>query len=174
MAMSTPAVRAIRPEDEDAAAEVARLATADLRRVYWPTPIAVQHRATLAAQLHRLVAVVDRRIVGVVQYYVAGDRLAFLGLGVHPEYRRRGVAKALVRQLEQIGRECGCTTLTLNTVRQTGNVEVFHRLGFFVESEAPTGLFEGVGNMSLSEVAMRKGLAGLDSTPDSTDGALER
>jgi ribosomal protein S18 acetylase RimI-like enzyme len=128
--MATFSVRPCRPEDESEAREVDVLATADLRRAYRPTQAALARRASLRAALTRLVALADTRVVGVVDYWKDGDRLAFLGLGVHPDFRRRGVARALVRDLERIGSDSGCQALGLHTVRQTGNVRIFERLGF--------------------------------------------
>ena len=87
---------------------------------------------------------------------VCEDHLSFLGLGVHTRFRRRGVAGALIGQLETIGRNCGCTAVILHTVRETGNVDVFQRLGFLVESEELTTLFESDRFSALSEVVMRK------------------
>jgi hypothetical protein len=68
------------------------------------------------------------------------------------------VAAALIHQLESIGRSCGCPTVMLHTVRETGNVEIFERLGFLVESEEPTNLFQSETCSALSEVVMRKDL----------------
>ena len=156
--MSTLAIREARPDDELQAEEVDRLATATLRTLYRPTDVALQHRAAIVSSVRRLVAVSEKRIVGVVQYHIAADHLSFLGLGVHPSFRRRGVATALIQQLESIGRSCGCTSVLLHTVRETGNVEIFERLGFLVESEEPTTLFQSEKFSALSEVVMRKDL----------------
>ena len=123
------------------------------------TLAALASRASLGAALTRLVALADERVVGVVEYWKDGDRLAFLGLSVHPDFRRRGVARALVRNLERIGSDSGCLTLGLHTVRQTGNVGIFERLGFRVESEARTSLFESDAFSELAEVAMTKRIA---------------
>jgi ribosomal protein S18 acetylase RimI-like enzyme len=84
--------------------------------------------------------------------------LSFLSLGVHPAFRLCGIASALVEQLERIAVESGCRSVSLHTVRETGNVAIFERLGFRVESEAPTLLFESESHRTLSEVAMRKDL----------------
>ena len=151
-------VREVRPEDETQVAELDSLATLDLRNVYRPTVTATVCRAALVARTRRLVAVIEGRVVGVLQYYLVEGRLALFGLGVHPQFRRRRVAAALIRELEAIGREVGCAALTLHTVRETGNVEIFQRLGFLVESDAPTDLFQSDGRELLSEVVMRKEL----------------
>lgn len=154
-------MREARAEDEREAAEVDQLATTALRKVYWPTDVALKRRAAIGPELRRLVAVTEGRVVGVVQYYGDGERLALLGLGVHPGFQRRGIAGALLKELENIGRQRGCTGLVLRTVRETGNVEIFERLGFVVESEGPTDLFQGAESAILSEVVMRKDLAKL-------------
>jgi ribosomal protein S18 acetylase RimI-like enzyme len=153
-----PMVREATPGDELDAGDVERLATADLRRVYRPTAAAFQARTALDGALRRLVAVLDGRVVGTVRYRVEGERLSLLALGVHPSFRLRGVARALVRQLEAIAAEAQCTAITLYTILQTGNVAVFERLGFEIESEAPTPLFEGEHHQTLTEVSMRKRL----------------
>jgi GNAT superfamily N-acetyltransferase len=157
--MSSPTVREPAPDDELEVAEVDRLATATLRAVYRPTAAALEHRATTDANGLRLVAVLAARIVGVVQYRLAGDHLFLSRLGVHPAFRRRGVAAALIRQLEIIGRTGGCIAMVLHTVRETGNVRIFERLGFRVLSEQPTDLFQSDTLPVLSEVVMRKELA---------------
>ena len=151
-------VREATAADEREIADVERLAIADLRKVYRPTAAARQTRTAMDATLHRLVAVLDGHVVGTVQYHVDDRRLSFLGLGVHPAYRRRGVARALVRHLETIAARSGCETVTARTVRETGNVSIFEKLGFEVESEEPTPLFESEPHRTLTEVTMRKRL----------------
>ncbi|MHC4218771.1 MAG: GNAT family N-acetyltransferase [Planctomycetota bacterium] len=149
-------VRSPQPRDEAGIDEVERLATVDLRKVYRPSAAAVEHRASLAQQLQRLVATVNDRVVGTVQFYFAEDRLALLGLGVHPEFRRLGVARALVRELERVAESSGAEALTLYTIRQTGATQIFECLGFGVESEEPASLFESTSSGPLTEVFMRK------------------
>lgn len=155
--MSAPTVRNARPEDEPELAEVDRLATAALRNVYRPTDAALKRRAVVVPD-GRLVAILEERVVGTVEYYIREGKLFFLRLGVHPQFQRRGVARALIRQLETNGREHGCAAVILHTVRETGNVEVFQRLGFRVDSEGPTDLFRGEASSPLFEVVMRKDL----------------
>ena len=48
--------------------------------------------------------------------------------------------------------------MALHTVRETGNVAIFERLGFVVESEEPAALFESDKFPELSEVVMVKEL----------------
>jgi GNAT superfamily N-acetyltransferase len=152
------AIRSPQAGDEAEVADIERQALEDLRKVYRPTRDTEEQRASTAHRFQHLVATVDDRLVGIVHYYFTGDNLAFLGLGVHRECRRRGVARALVQELERIGETTGATALTLYTIRETGNVTVFESLGFSVESEQPTCLFESTSVGDLTEVHMRKRL----------------
>jgi ribosomal protein S18 acetylase RimI-like enzyme len=163
--MNTPTVREVRPEDEHEVAEVDRLATDSLRKVYRPTDLALRRRTAIVPNSRRLVAVLEGRVVGIVQFHISEDHLFFFGLGVHPSFRRRGAAGALIGQLETIGRNRGCTAVILHTVRETGNVDVFQRLGFRVESEEPTTLFESDRFSALSEVVMRKDITRENQRP---------
>jgi GNAT superfamily N-acetyltransferase len=141
--------------DELQAAEVDRLATNDLRQVYWPTEAAFRRRAALDATLRKLVAVIENQdVVGVVQYRIEAHCLWLVGLGVHPTARRRGVASALLEYAQRIATDRGCTSMALHTVRETGNVAIFERLGFVVEAEGPVTFFASDRFSELSEVLM--------------------
>ena len=62
----------------------------------------------------------------------AAGRVAYLeGLYVEPEYRRRGVAAALVRAVEPWAREQGCSELASDTTIDNDVSAAVHRaLGF--------------------------------------------
>jgi GNAT superfamily N-acetyltransferase len=154
--MQTITVRTANLEDETEIAEVNRLVTADLRKVYRPTPRANALRSSIDSELVRLVAIVDGRLVGTVQYRLLPSCLSLLGLGVHPDFRRRWVATALIQTLEQIARETSRKIIRLHTVQESGNVTIFERLGFAIESQDPTNLFESDLHSTLHEVAMSK------------------
>ena len=152
-------VRESTPDDESEAAVVDHLSTADLRKIYRPTAAAHERRSSISANLQRVVALLNGHVVGTVQYRIDGDRLCLLGLGVHPEFRRRGVATALVQRLREVAAEFGCHAVVLHTVLETGNVTIFERMGFVIESRQLTDLFESDASSTLSEVAMRKDLS---------------
>lgn len=151
-------VRFAQPADDAECEEVDRLALADLRAVYRPTAAAERQKAALTGGQRHLVAIVDGRIVGVVRCYTRGDSLAVFGLGVHPAYRRLGIARALLERLERLAIETGTPALTLYTIRQAENAPIFQSLGFSVVSEEPATLFEAVNGGELTEVFMRKTL----------------
>ncbi len=127
-------VRHATPEDIEAAQEVAALATETLRETYRLVASPPSDGSPRPA-LTRLVAEIKGRIVGTVQYGVKGSRLHFIGLMVHPDHRRRGVARAILESLAGTARDLGLTHLSLYTIRETGNVPIFERMGFTVIHE---------------------------------------
>lgn len=152
------AVRPAREEDADAVAEVSSLATATLRRTYRPVLPPIASRPRVRLKLPRLVALFDRRVVGTVQY-TRGKRLfRVMNLGVHPRYRRRGVARALLRHVEDLARRAGAARVALHTVKETGNVAVFRRLGFRTLSEETDTTITSERHARLTDVYMEKPL----------------
>lgn len=107
-------------------------------------------------KLTRLVAVEDGKIIGTVKYRVDRDRLHMIGLAVLPHRRHQGVARCLVDDLYRVASEQHCSVVSLSTIRQTGNVEVFERLGFYVVREQPDSLAESVTGESLTDVYMER------------------
>ena len=149
-------IRQPRPEDAAGIERVKASALATLRKTYRPTQKAISAKETLSADLTQLVAVCDDRVVGKVEYRIEGDRVHFLSLDVHLDSRRQGVARRLLAELDAIGKKSGDTKLSTYTVTQTGNVEIFRRLGFRVVSEEPTDLFESDQHAALTESSLER------------------
>jgi ribosomal protein S18 acetylase RimI-like enzyme len=77
----------------------------------------------------------DRIIIGTVQLDLEmppnqQHRAAVAKLLVHPNARRRGIAKALMTTLEEIARAEGRTLLTLDTVSGSGAEVLYKSLGY--------------------------------------------
>lgn len=142
--------------DSDAAdlERVSQSAIATLRQTYCPTPEAVAHRRSIVPALIQLVAVFHDVVVGSVEYRVEGDRVHFLSLFVHHDHRQQGVGRRLIAELHRIGRRRRLRCLSTYTVCQTGNPEVFRRLGFEIVSEEPATLYESDRFDNLTEVYM--------------------
>jgi GNAT superfamily N-acetyltransferase len=157
LALMTVTVREASADDHAAVEAIDRAATADLRKVYRPTVAAERERAALGA-LMTLVASISGQVVGVVRYRIGDERISAIGLGVDPGFRRRGVARALIRRIEEIGARTGCRVLSVYTVRQTGNVPIFERMGLAVQAEGPSELFESDSYPEVIEVLMTKDL----------------
>lgn len=151
-------VRKATPSDSEGIADVDRSSTATLRETYRPNQAALANRPRASTKRIRLVARLDNRVVGIAQYYWKEDLLHVMDLGVHIDFRRQGVAKALFAYLEDIGRAHGARCLSLHTVKETGNVEIFRKLGFKPISEQRSELFESDQYASLTDVYMEKPL----------------
>ena len=147
-------IRHYRPEDAAGVAQVSASATATMRQTYRPNAKALANKARISRELMRLVAVIEGRVVGTTQYFVDDDRLRLLGLGVLPDFRRHGIARALVEALKEIARHQGTRGLAARTIRETGNVPVFERLGFHVVTEGPDEYSESARFRELSDVEL--------------------
>ncbi len=137
---------------------VSESAIATLRETYRPMAEAIVHRQSFAAALTQLVAVVDGRVRGSVEYRVEADRVHFLSLFVHGDCRRQGVGTRLIAALEGVGRRLGLRCLSAFTVTQTGNPEIFQRMGFEIVSEEPAILYESDRFESLTEVYLERSI----------------
>ena len=147
-------VRPERVEDQAETQNVIAAATATLRQTYRPKQNAIENKARISPGLQRLVAVAGGRVVGTVQYYLEGQSVRVICLSVHTDYRQKGGARSLIRHLEKIGIGEKTTQLKLHTVRETGNVNIFKRLGFTVVAEREDDLFESDRFEKLTDVEM--------------------
>jgi GNAT superfamily N-acetyltransferase len=147
-------VRESQPGDEAAIERVVGSGVATLRRTYRPVPAAIERKA--ARSLARLVAIDEDSVVGTVEYAIDGERLHAIGLHVLESHRRRGVARRLVDALADIATGAGATRLSLYTIRETGNVEVFERLGFAVIAESAADDVIGEAHTRLTDVYMER------------------
>jgi nickel-dependent lactate racemase/N-acetylglutamate synthase-like GNAT family acetyltransferase len=145
-------VREAEAADHVAIHEVSGLAVQALRRIYQPTGSpSDQPRVALAG---RLVAEIDGEIVGTVGYRLGNDLLHIIGLMVHPDHWRQGVARRLIESLLQIAGTNGLRSLSLFTVKETGNVPIFERLGFKVITECEAADLQSVSGAALTEAYM--------------------
>jgi len=97
-------------------------------------------------------------VVGTVQYRLTNQSLRIIDLGVRSDFRRRGAAHALLGFIEEIGKKEGADLLQLATVKETGNVAIFHRLGFEVVSEKEDKFSVSQHLVVLTDVEMEKRL----------------
>jgi len=144
-------VRAASLADLAAAESLARAAFEELRRFYRPKDSAPATSSGL-----RLVAEVDGRLVGTVLYEIESDHVHLRGLAVDSRYRRLGVARSLVEHLSGLATAAELPALSLYTIKQTGNVAVFERLGFrTVHEEAASWATRDNGEQPI-DVTMQK------------------
>ncbi|MFM7320744.1 MAG: GNAT family N-acetyltransferase [Armatimonadota bacterium] len=78
----------------------------------------------------------DARPVGCVRYRLGKGGVHFFRLAVAPSARRRGIARALIGRVEEIGRSRGCVRATCHV--RTGvarNVAMYEGMGYALAGE---------------------------------------
>lgn len=143
-------------EDQAALAEIAALAKAQLSQTYRPTPEAIAQSKSSKESFTPLVAMLQNRLVGAVEYTLRNTRIYFKALSVHPDFQRRGIARAIIQEMETLGQAKGASHIALNTTKETGNVEIYQKIGFQAISEKEAVLFESHLFDKLTDVYMEK------------------
>ncbi len=154
--MSECVVREATESDTDALELVSQSAIATLRQTYRPTSKAIAQKQSTSSAWTQLVALLDKKAVGSVVYRIEAEGIHFSSLFVHQDYRRQGIGKRLVSELEQIGRRLGLQRLSAYAVKEAGTLQIFQRIGFSIISEEPTDLFESERFDQLTEVHIVK------------------
>lgn len=122
------------------------------------------------------VAQSEEEIVGAVMAGYDGVRGWIYSLAVLPEFRRRGIGRALVEHAEKSLAQLGCLKINLQVRSDNGEVIAFYeRLGFLTEDRISLGKPVSCGRDSNSEKISSIGLSGekgpaLSKTNGSIDG----
>jgi len=119
-------------EDIAPAKAIAKAAFSELRSVYSPTQTAIANQPKSTAYI---VVKMGQTVVGTSQYFDEGDRIYLFDVAVDASYRRQGIARRLIDFVSDIARSLGYKIVSARTIRETGNVEIFERLGFRVVKE---------------------------------------
>lgn len=127
-----------------------------LRKTYRPTKAGLRNNRRILKRTHRLMACANDKVVGTVQYYLENDGLRLLGLAVHRDFRRQGIARVLVEYVCRLSKQYKFSALGLSTIKETGNIAVFERLGFQIVAEHSDGLVESVDGQPLTDVEMKR------------------
>lgn len=146
-------IREFRAADDEGVRAVIREAHGFLRKIYQRSK--ADRPAGQEAPFVRLVAMWDG-IVGTVTYERKADSLYFGSLGVLESRRRRGVTRAIVKHLETVASGLGLRKLSCSTVKETGNVAIFEKLGFSVVSSALAARFKSPDGRPVHEVELEK------------------
>jgi GNAT superfamily N-acetyltransferase len=101
-----------------------------VRSVYRPNHEAMRRQKDRKMQGTRLVADLDGRTVGTLQFSEHKDHLHIMDLGVLPDFQRKGIGTRLVQWVCESAPRLGFGKIRADTIEETGNVEFFKRLGF--------------------------------------------
>ena len=78
----------------------------------------------------------DKKLIASIFCALDGDALYIGRLAVAPEWRRRGIANALIGAVKAEARRCGMSRITLGArIALPGNVALFRRHGFVIVRE---------------------------------------
>jgi len=128
----------IREANSADAAEVAAVLEASftpLRSIYRPTADTLTRQTKHRWEETRLVAELEGHVVATVQYDQHETHLHVLGLAVHPDFQRKGIAGCLLDRIVADASQLGLQTVVMETIRETGNVPIFEKLGFRIVQE---------------------------------------
>ncbi|HEY3328281.1 MAG TPA: GNAT family N-acetyltransferase [Novimethylophilus sp.] len=150
-------IRPYHPADAQAVEHIVTACTRELRKVYRPNPDAPPASPSTSSATERLVAVDDAGpIVGVAKFAPRTSALYTQGIAVAPDYRRRGVAGTLLKHISALAADRQISQLELATIKETGNVSIFLRLGFLVVEEHLSERFVGADGQAVAEVMLKR------------------
>ena len=158
----TPPNITIRKATRDDAEHVAAIfdaAFAPLRSIYRPTGELVARQAEHAKEGTRLVAEVEEQVVATVQFDGHKEHVHVIGLAVHPDFQRMGIARRMIDWIVTQAPILGHNLVVLDTIKETGNVPFFEKLGFHVFYEGVTTCFVSEEYPELHEVKMKRKVA---------------
>lgn len=105
---------------------------------------------TRMQRMHMLVATVGNQVIGTVSASLCDEHEGHLrGMAVLPEYQSSGVAKNLLRAIEQWLQESGCNRATLDTTLPLARAMKFYEKNGYERSGRTTDFF----GMTLIEYA---------------------
>jgi len=137
-------------------ADVFEAAFAPLRSIYRPTAEALASQDDHLHKETRLIAEIEGQIVATVQYDQHEKYLHVIGLAVHPDFQRRGIAGCLLQWIWDHALTIGQHAIILDTIRETGNVPLFEKLGFRVVHEKIATWCTSENHRQLHDVKMER------------------
>jgi len=130
-------IRAFHPQDEKAV--IALWERCDLVRTWNDPSKDIQRKLQVRAELF-LVGLVEGKIIASVMAGYEGHRGWLNYLAVDPEYQRRGFARAIVEEAEQLLQAAGCPKINLQV--RTSNrdvIEFYRRIGYSIDEVVSMG-----------------------------------
>lgn len=146
----------IKPLDStlDEVQSLAKSGFQTLRAIYRPTETAKQRKNSRSNEWRCYGYFVEGSLAAVVEANYDKENIELSSLAVAPEYRKQGIATALINLLTVVYPEA--KAISLWCVEQTGNVAIFAAMGFTVVSRVESELFEMVDGSQAIEVQLSK------------------
>ena len=88
-----------------------------------------------------VIAEIHGQLVGRCEYRILGNELYFLALGVLEGHRRQGVLRKMFEFFESLAMLEKCEKITCETIAETGNREIFEKLGMNVVRSSPSAKY---------------------------------
>ncbi len=149
-------IRKATVDEADVVAAVFEAAFAPLRSIYRPKADIASRQAERAKEGIRIVAELDGRVVATVQFDSHKEHVHVIGLAVHPHFQRMGIARRLIDWITVQAPTLGHNVVVLDTIKETGNVALFEKMGFRVFHEGISRCFESDRYPLLHEVKMER------------------
>ena len=98
-----------------------------------------------------LCAFVNGEMCGIASVYLIAGEAEIMNIAVLPEYRRNGVADALMNKIFSLSRENGCTVATLEVADgNIGAVALYEKHGFKISGRRK-GFYKGVDALNMEK-----------------------
>ena len=125
-------VRNAKPAELPVIRVIVEEAFATLRSIYLPSRDAVSTLDRNYGNSQQLLAFSGDAAIGAASLTITDGSIVVSQLAVLPSHRRQGVARRLLSHAERIARDSGIPTISLNTIMETGNVQIFEHIVFSV------------------------------------------
>ena len=129
--------------------------TRELRSIY--QPIRKKHYKDQTIPIH-LVATVNNNLIGSAEYLLYKNSVLIQGLAILPAYRNQGIATKIIDYITIQVKTEGKHELLLSTVKETGNTDIFLKMGFTALSEEESDIFESPQGDKITIINMHKAL----------------
>jgi GNAT superfamily N-acetyltransferase len=115
-----------------------------------PMPMAADYE--VAVRDHRIdMLYIDGGLAALIETIDQGDRLLIENLAVSPDHQRRGLGTRLLAHAEAVAAALGHELIWLYTNRRfEGNVALYNRVGYRVDSEEPNA--DGLVRVNMSKL----------------------
>lgn len=90
-----------------------------------------------------VVAEIDGRVAGCMQFELHDDYAHFGLLSVHVGLQGTGVGSRLIEHAELVARAAGCSVMRIEVVKEGGRVPYYERRGYRVTAETPGQQWNG-------------------------------